>query len=79
MNKFLGDVQPRVWKCAPVLSCLTIPVHMSWVPPPTAAIWISVAPTSWKSESNNVSLVVLDKMLFGFYSHYPFREMNQAI
>ena len=28
------------------------------------AIWISVAPTSWKSESSNVSLVVLDKLLF---------------
>ena len=30
------------------------------------AICISVAPTSWKSESSNVSLVVLDKLLFGF-------------
>ena len=28
------------------------------------AIWISVTVTSWRSESSNVSLVVLDKLIF---------------
>ena len=40
--------------------------HICSQPIRQVAIWISVAPTSWKSESSNVSLVVLDKLLFGF-------------
>ena len=28
------------------------------------AIWISVTVTSWRSESSNVSLVILDKLIF---------------
>ena len=29
------------------------------------AIWIPVTLTSWRSESSNMSLVILDKLLFG--------------
>ena len=43
------------------------------------AIWISMAKTSWRSESSNISLVILDKLLFGFQLPYPLEEGNQAI
>ena len=43
------------------------------------AIWISVALTSWKSESSNISSVVLEKLLFGFQLPKPVGEVNQAM
>ena len=45
----------------------------------SAAIWISMAVMSWRSESSNISLVVLDKLLFGFQLPQPLGDMNQAI
>ena len=37
------------------------------------------AVTSWRSDSSNISLVVLDKMLFGIHLPQPLGEVNQAI
>ena len=35
--------------------------------------------TSWRSESSNIGLVILDMLLFRFQSPYPLGEVNQAI
>ena len=40
--------------------------HICSQPIRQVAFWISVAQASWKSESSNVSLVSLGKLLFGF-------------
>ena len=43
------------------------------------AIWILVALTSWKSESSNIGLVVLEKLQFLFQLPKPLGEVNQAM
>ena len=40
------------------------------------AIWISPVVTSWRSESSNRSLVVLDKLIFAISKHL-FRELEK--
>ena len=45
----------------------------------SVAIWISMAVMSWRSESSNISWVVLDKLLFGFQLDWPLGEVNQAM
>ena len=39
----------------------------------------NLAVTSCRSELRNISLVVIDKLLFGFPPLYPLREVNQAM
>ena len=33
----------------------------------TTAIWISPGVTSWRRQSSNISLVILDMLIFGFH------------
>ena len=34
---------------------------------------------SWKSETNNISFVILEKLLFGFPERLPLDKVNKAI
>ena len=42
-------------------------------------IYIAPMVKSWRSESSNISFVVLDKLLFGFPEQQTLAEVNQAI
>ena len=54
-------------------------VDIESIPCVSGAIWVSMAVTSWRSESSNISLVVLDKLLFWFEFTWPLGEVNQAM
>ena len=50
---------------------------MESIPFVSVAIWISMAVTSWRSESSNISLVVLNKLLFA-PSKYLFTKITKS-